>query len=305
MGTTAEKLQAIVDSKEAIRQEIIKVGQTASSSLEFDQYAGKIEDGIASILDKSITSIENDKVTSIARSIFLDDINLTSANFPNVTTINAYAFQRTGLTSASFPSLETVDSYAFQDAPISSELKQAIGTEIKTIGEGAFQRTGITSIDYSTNRPFTSSSDDTYAFGTAAFANCTSLTTVKYGFEGNFSVAADNTVLFKQKTFKGCTALTTVTLRCINNATGFLLCCPQLQAEFFSGCTSLTSLTLITKDSGNLYARFSLANVNVFDGITGPITVYVPSGRISAYQTMTNWSQLYNDGKVTFVAIPE
>ena len=55
----------------------------------------------------------------------------------------------------------------------------------------------------------------------------------------------------------------------------------------------------------------TLANVNAFTGAgtsndnpSHVIYVYVPSGLISTYQTATNWSTLYNNGQVEFLAIP-
>lgn len=44
MGTTAQKLQAILDSKEAIRQSIIAKGVAVSESVEFDEYNTKISE---------------------------------------------------------------------------------------------------------------------------------------------------------------------------------------------------------------------------------------------------------------------
>lgn len=77
-----------------------------------------------------------------------------------------------------------------------------------------------------------------------------------------------------------------------------------IAANAFANCYALETLVL-RKTS----AVATLANVSAFlntpmrgyNGLTG--TVYVPSDLISSYQTATNWSTLYNDGTVTFVAI--
>lgn len=44
MGTTAEKLQAIIDSKEAIRQAIVDKGVSCDNTVPLDEYATKIGD---------------------------------------------------------------------------------------------------------------------------------------------------------------------------------------------------------------------------------------------------------------------
>lgn len=331
MGTTAEKLQAIVNSKAAIKTAINAKGGSLTDSTPLDEYATAIsnlpEDKLNDFLGNLLTEVNSNtltltdyafygkynieditlpSITTIPNECFTGCSGLENVSMANITSIPANCFLNlSNLETCSIPNATSVGASSFEGTSLTGELLTNLGTELVGVGASAFKGTDLTSITYSTNRPITGYQDDTYAFGESAFENCTSLTSVIYGFEGNFNSTSNNTVLFKQKTFKGCTALTTVTLRCINNATGFSLTVPQLQAEFFSGCTSLTSLTLITKDSGNHYARFGLANVNVFDNIIGPITIYVPSSRVSSYQTMTNWSQLYNDGIVTFVAIPE
>lgn len=45
-----------------------------------------------SLIDRSITSIENSEVTSIGTNTFQNCTNLTSVSFPNVTSIGASAF---------------------------------------------------------------------------------------------------------------------------------------------------------------------------------------------------------------------
>lgn len=75
-------------------------------------------------------------------------------------------------------------------------------------------------------------------------------------------------------------------------------------ANAFNNCNSLDTLILRRSD-----AICTMQNPNAFtntpmrgyNSLTG--TVYVPQALISAYQTATNWSTLYNDGMVTFVAI--
>lgn len=68
-----------------------------------------------SLIDRSITSIENDEVTSIGSCAFRDCSNLTSVSFPNVTSIGNSAFQScSNLTSVSFPNVTSISGNAFQ-----------------------------------------------------------------------------------------------------------------------------------------------------------------------------------------------
>ena len=67
-----------------------------------------------SLIDRSITGIENDEVTSIGTYSFSNCTNLTSASFPNVTSIGTYSFQNcTNLTSVSLPNVTSIGVSAF------------------------------------------------------------------------------------------------------------------------------------------------------------------------------------------------
>ena len=69
-----------------------------------------------SLIDRSITSIENDEVTSIGVDAFHSCANLTSVSLPNVTSIGVNAFSNcTNLTSVSFSNVTSIKVNAFQD----------------------------------------------------------------------------------------------------------------------------------------------------------------------------------------------
>ena len=76
-----------------------------------------------------------------------------------------------------------------------------------------------------------------------------------------------------------------------------------LGSNAFANCYSLSTLVLRRPSVAVLGNVSALLNTPMrgYNGLTG--TVYVPSALISSYQTATNWSTLYNDGTVTFVAI--
>lgn len=67
-----------------------------------------------SLIDRSITSIENDEVTSIGTNAFRTCTNLTSVSFPNATSIGTNTFYNcTNLTSASLPNVTSINANTF------------------------------------------------------------------------------------------------------------------------------------------------------------------------------------------------
>ena len=75
-----------------------------------------VEDGL---LDGTVVSCSNDRVTAIAKSKFVDHVNLESVSFPNVTTIGQSAFSGCiKLKHASLPKLTTTGTGAFGSVAI-------------------------------------------------------------------------------------------------------------------------------------------------------------------------------------------
>ena len=90
-----------------------------------------------SLINRSITSIENSEVTSIGYNAFQSCTNLTSASFPNVTSISGSVFQScTNLTSASFPNVTSISGSVFQSC---TNLTSASFPNVTSIGHYAFQ----------------------------------------------------------------------------------------------------------------------------------------------------------------------
>lgn len=112
------------------------------------------------------------------------------------------------------------------------------------------------------------------------FYNCTKLKNVDFS-----SLESCNS--YNSNIFSSCTSLQTIDLNKIN----------VIPSGTFGNCTSLTDVTL------KATSLVTLRNIDAFSGITPPVTIHVPSSLISSYQSATNWSTLYNDSKVTFVAI--
>ena len=119
MGTTAEKLQAIINSKEAIRQAIVDKGISCDNTVPLDEYATKIGDisggsgDLDDFLSGALTSLTSN-ATSIRRDACRSYTNLISVSLPNITTILAYTFQGcNSLTSVNIPNVTSIGEYAF------------------------------------------------------------------------------------------------------------------------------------------------------------------------------------------------
>ena len=97
MGTTADKLNCLINTKEGIRQEINRAYNTEeiSNSDTFNSYIQKLEEHpfyLKRLVEGTIESIKLSNATSIGDSAFRSCGNLTSVNIPNATSIGNYAF---------------------------------------------------------------------------------------------------------------------------------------------------------------------------------------------------------------------
>ena len=98
MGTTVDKLNHLINTKEGIRQEINRAYGTeeVSTSDTFNSYIQKLEEHpyyIMRYIERSIESIKLSNATSISDYSFYKCSSLTSASFPKATSIGYGAFQ--------------------------------------------------------------------------------------------------------------------------------------------------------------------------------------------------------------------
>ena len=145
-----------------------------------------------SLIDRSITGIENDEVTSIGTYSFSNCTNLTSASFPNVTSIGTYSFQNcTNLTSVSLPNVTSIGVSAFYSC---TNLTSASFPNVTSIGTNAFRTcTNLTSV----------SLPNVTSIGVSAFYSCTNLSIVILGKRATLSnsnafAGADNAITYVQ-----------------------------------------------------------------------------------------------------------
>ena len=156
-----------------------------------------------------------------------------------------------------------------------------IGSGVTSIGYSAFMTcSGLTSIIIP---------NSVTSIGDSAFYQCSGLTSVNipsgvtnilnqtfYECKSLTSVTIPNSVTsINEWAFFGCSGLTSVTIGSGVTSIG--------DAAFYY-CRSLTSITILATNPPTLY------NSYVFYGSNCPI--YVPSGRVQAYKSATNWSSL-------------
>ena len=98
------------------------------------------------IIDRSIKSIKNDRVTNIGAYAFRDCSQLTSIDLPNVTAIGGYAFYDCSqLTSIDFPNVTVIGRNAFSSCTNLASIKLTNNQVVTLRGANVFERTPIAS----------------------------------------------------------------------------------------------------------------------------------------------------------------
>lgn len=181
-----------------------------------------------------------------------------------------------------------------------SKLGKKNGSITMIIGSDAF--TGCVNLEQVTlPEVLAEATDDTQWMYSRAFQG-TGITTFQTDYPGNFGWNA-------VQIFRDSLALREVRIPNIKFGGSFeyFIGCSALELVEFGGggigqrvFKSCASLNTIVIRSGTVSA---LSNVDAFDGVTGPVTVYVNENLVAEYQQATNWATLYAAGTVDFVAI--
>lgn len=301
MGTTAEKLQAILDAKTAIKT-VINQNSANKVGDDLSTYATAVS-GIRSSLVNFIQGGSN--------------IIITAEDLRGATAIRDYMFSDcTGLISIFVPdSVVTIGDYAFDGC---TELTSVtIDNGITSIGVRAFNRcSGLTSIIIP---------DSVTSIGQQAFNGCTELTSVTIdngittiGDDAFFScnkltavyitdiakwcgivfeefasnplyyahnlylndslltelVIPDTITIIKSYSFYGCSSLTSIVIPDSVMSIG---------VRTFAYCSGLTSITLTALTPPQLGS-------GVFNS-TNNCPIYVPAESVDAYKSATGWSE--------------
>ena len=208
MGTTADKLNRLIKTKEGIRQEINRAygAEEVSTSDTFNSYIQKLEDhpfylleyiegiienlevsGVTNIIPSlfygyhSLSSVSLPDVTDIGKHAFYDCYNLSSVSFSSAEHIGDSAFTKcSNLSSVSFPNATDIGEYAFMNC---SNLSSVSFPNVTRIFDDAFKSCGgLTTASFPKLTQIDNGSS-TWLSKSGAFYNCSNLTTLYVGTE--------------------------------------------------------------------------------------------------------------------------
>lgn len=312
MGTTAQKLQAVANSKAAIKSAIeakgvsnvgdvladyatkiadIPTGGGSKYGLTLDNMLGDVNGSGALQPPSASGAFSSSAIVSIPDyGLYYKFYSYTSSrvisevNLPNVTTIGEsgmyYAFyNQTALSTIIFSNLTTIGNDGLNAAFMYSEITGISFPKLTTIGVKGFYNAfrycdKITSVDLSKL---------TSVLGSAfqlAFSSCTRLQTVDLS---GLTTITNATGCFQQA-FLGCTGLKTVLLNKLSSVSG-----NNVFQNTFNGCTALEVVNC--SESQSVWA---LTNNNTFptDAQNPNYKVVVPDALYNDWIAASNWSAI-------------
>lgn len=244
------------------------------SAVEAIETGGGI-DYLELLCNNQLTIYESTEAENIPQRLFYQQTALTSANFPNATSMGEYAFYEcTNLENINCPKITALKNYAFQNC--SKLCYYDFSNIISLNGTNGFQNTALTGI-------YAPKATAVGSFGASQFSECKSLIYARF---------PANIGLTRSSAFSGCTTLKLVDM-------GKSTQISSVGSTFYN-CTALEVLILRKTESITPCGAINAFN-NV--GTTIPVKVYVPSALIPSYQTETNWSTLYTNGQLEFLAL--
>ena len=218
----------------------------------------------------SLTAINvPDGVTSIGNSAFQNCYSLIAINVPDgVTSIGNNAFYNCySLTAINVPDgVTSIGSSAFTYCYSLTAINVPDG--VTSIGGGAFENCySLTAI----NVP-----DGVTSIGGGAFQNCYSLTAINI---------PDGVTSIGKNAFYNCYSLTA-----INIPDGVT----SIGGGAFYNCRELYDVVI--------HGKPALSNTNTFGGAPSDQKIYVHRSDLSWFETETNWSTIYAEGKIVAAA---
>lgn len=295
MGTIAEKLTYLNDTKTAIKNSIVAKGVSVSDSDTFRSYAtkiGEISGGGApatkfgATVDLFIGDADRygvlQKPTAQNELEFLDVVQIAPYGLQ-------YAFYfRTGITGVYFYTLTTIDPYGLYYA--------------------FYNSTDITSIDFSLLNYV-----DTYAMQNA-FNGCknitghvyfgqlyqigqTGMSSAFYGCSGITSVSLHKLIFVDSsgmgQAFNGCSGITSVDLSSLEQVDTY-----SMQSAF-KGCSGLTKMSFPSLKFVEANSFGSSATTGTFSNCTGITEIHFRADAQSAIESMTTYSNKFGASNAT------
>lgn len=186
MGTTTDKLNRLIETKEGIRQEINRIygAEEVSTSDTFNSYIQKLEDNpfyLLGCIERNIKSVKVSDVTALGKSAFQACKNLTSVSFPNVTTIGDHAFRIcTDLVRVSFPKATSIGVGTFYGC---TDLVSVTFPNVTSLGNDAFRYCSNLTIASFPKLTQIDAGSTSWLKKSGAFLECAYLTTLYIGTE--------------------------------------------------------------------------------------------------------------------------
>lgn len=220
--------------------------------------------------------IYDQSASMVGSAVFKRKTNITGVSLPNCTTVGNEAFRSCYyMTNISLPICTNLSDYAFANntqALVNVELPECIN-----VGPNCFEN--CTKLSTVSLPKCSEVKNNTFyqcinlnslyiplcsSIGLYAFYQCYGLTSVDF----------PNCSLISNSAFYQCIDLSTIVLSV----------CSSIGNYCFSGCSNLKTITLGS-------TSVCTAGFKIFNNVTGPISVYVPSSLVSEYKSATNWSQ--------------
>lgn len=279
-GTTADKLQAILNSKAAIKTAINNKGGTITDSTPLDEYATAINNipTADSILDGSATSIKSN-VTTLMNYMFYNNNVIEELEFTNLQTINqSYVlYNCSKLETLSFPELLAVSSSIFYNIGV-TEINDTMFPKLEIISSGGFNSNSkLTSATLSNLTTLTSAN----IFLSCPKLELLDLSSCSFTGVGNIMRGSSQSVT------DGCVLKLPATC---NSVGALALVNARLKEVWLYNPNQIVSMV-----AGGLAQAQSTGN---------PIAVYVPNDILATYQADSTFTTLVNNNKVTLNAIP-
>ena len=264
----------------------------ASADIDIKNYTDKLIDG-------TLETLINNKVTAIYNSAFNQFNNLTIASCPECSIVDQGAFYWcANLTTAKFPKCTTLGPKAFQDC---GKLSDIDFTNCTSIGASAF---------YNCNSLLSVNFPVCTTVGIGAFFRCFTLTTASFplcntiGFSAFMQCSTLTTASFPLCTTIGYNAFT----QCYSLTNTYFPMCTTIQYDAFANCSSLlsidlsnitnidfrafincTSLSIIKIGTSNCVLNYSNAFENTLI-TTSTGSIFVPAEYVDSYKVSNTWS---------------